>query len=92
MAPLILNLSAGWEELASRSCRFIPKEGSPSTKTILIGWAEPITGGVPPLRRRIRGSKSHWNNRKYGASKLRFPRAKELLRNLSVVWASRVVG
>jgi len=47
MAPFILNLGAGWEELASRSCRFIPKEGSPSTYTILIGWAVPIKGRVP---------------------------------------------
>ena len=29
----------------------------------------------------------HWNNRKYGASKLRFPCAKQFLRRLSAIWA-----
>jgi hypothetical protein len=67
--PLIPNLRAGWEESASRSCRFIPKEGTPSTHRISFGWAVPIKGRATrddPLQGVL---KHHWDNRKYSASK-----------------------
>jgi hypothetical protein len=44
MAPLILNLGTEWEELASRSFRFIPKEGFPSTHRLSVGWAVTVKG------------------------------------------------
>ena len=44
--------------------------------------------GQLPWGPQLKGAlKHHWNNRKYGASKLMFPHAKEFHRKLSAIWA-----
>ena len=50
------------------------------TVSVEAGWRSGPAGQLPGAQKR------HWKNRKYGASKLRFPHAKEFLLKLSGVW------
>jgi hypothetical protein len=53
-----------------------------------------LTGGpveqIPRGANLQGGLRRHWNNRKYGASKLRFLHSKELFQKLPAIWASAV--
>jgi len=48
-----------------------------------MGWVSRAAARGVKLQKAL---KLHWNNLKYGASKLRLPYAKEILRKFSAIW------
>jgi hypothetical protein len=57
---------------------------SPQSQGWIKWWASWTAAQGANLKGEL---KRHWNKRKYGASKLRFPHAKEFLQKLSAIWA-----